>query len=358
MFRRIELHNFRSCRQVVLDDLGPLALLVGRNAAGKSNILAGIQWLAAAGTSSDVASVPNGFPQSEMSVAATIEECTYEYSIRFDVFPVSEQNRSIVSLSESLHSCRNGGPVEVVFKREGDSIELGGGETMSVARLTAGMPAILALLPDASPAKQSIRPFFSQLRNVRYYLMESESANRRLAIARSEYDDWLRHYQVIGDPGASVVLRILHLALSNDPRFDELERLLGPDGLGIVDSLEITRLSDPQPRAANGTNEDEFYLVRFQTNASHGFEELSAGTQRVVRILVSLLFDRASLTLLEHPEDGIHRGLLHKLIGLLETYSDRTQLIVSSHSPEVANRFEPEAVRLVTMNGGQTPPAD
>ncbi|MGO9115642.1 MAG: AAA family ATPase [Thermoguttaceae bacterium] len=31
---------------MVLDNLGPLTLLVGRNAAGKSNILRAISWLA------------------------------------------------------------------------------------------------------------------------------------------------------------------------------------------------------------------------------------------------------------------------------------------------------------------------
>jgi predicted ATPase len=53
--------------------------------------------------------------------------------------------------------------------------------------------------------------------------------------------------------------------------------------------------------------------------------------------------------LLEHPEDGIHRALLRKLIDLLQTYSDQTQLIVASHSSIVFNTLDPGAIRLVTM---------
>jgi predicted ATPase len=59
--------------------------------------------------------------------------------------------------------------------------------------------------------------------------------------------------------------------------------------------------------------------------------------------------------LLEHPEEGIHRGLLRKLVDLLRDYSDQTQLIVTSHSPVVFNTLDPESVRLVTMeNEGLT----
>ena len=58
--------------------------------------------------------------------------------------------------------------------------------------------------------------------------------------------------------------------------------------------------------------------------------------------------------LLEHPKDGIHRGLLRKLIDVLRNYSDQTQLIASSHSPVVFNALNPGSVRLVTMEDGET----
>ena len=58
--------------------------------------------------------------------------------------------------------------------------------------------------------------------------------------------------------------------------------------------------------------------------------------------------------LLEHPEDKIHPGLLRKLIGLLQTYSDETQVIIASHSAAVFNSLGPESLRLVTMEEGET----
>jgi predicted ATPase len=85
-----------------------------------------------------------------------------------------------------------------------------------------------------------------------------------------------------------------------------------------------------------------------------GYSDLSIGTRRTLRLLVSLLFDRSSVMLIEHPEDAIHRGLLRKLVGLLETYSDTTQVIIASHSPVVFNCLRPDQVRLVAMRGGES----
>jgi predicted ATPase len=58
--------------------------------------------------------------------------------------------------------------------------------------------------------------------------------------------------------------------------------------------------------------------------------------------------------LLEQPEDGLHIGLLHKLIPLLKSYTDHGQYIIASHSPEVLNRLMPEEIRLITMENEQT----
>ena len=69
-----------------------------------------------------------------------------------------------------------------------------------------------------------------------------------------------------------------------------------------------------------------------------------------------MIFDHSSVMLIEHPEDGIHRGLTRKLFGLLRSYSDPIQMIMSSHSDLVLNELRDEtgAVRLVLMEDGVT----
>ena len=74
----------------------------------------------------------------------------------------------------------------------------------------------------------------------------------------------------------------------------------------------------------------------------------------LIRIVVSLIYDKSSIFLIEQPEDGIHPELLHKLIPLIRSYSDKAQFIIASHSPEVLNRLEASEIRLITMNRGLT----
>ena len=75
---------------------------------------------------------------------------------------------------------------------------------------------------------------------------------------------------------------------------------------------------------------------------------------QVLYLLVALLFDRSSVMLVEQPEDGIHPGLLAKLIGLLRVNADPTQIVLTSHSPTVLSSLRPEDVRLVEMRDGST----
>jgi predicted ATPase len=84
------------------------------------------------------------------------------------------------------------------------------------------------------------------------------------------------------------------------------------------------------------------------------FENLSLGTRRVVRILVSLLFDRSSVMLIEQPEDSLHQGLTQKLIGLIRNNAGDSQLILSSHSPALLNKLNPQEIRFVSLHEGWT----
>ena len=58
--------------------------------------------------------------------------------------------------------------------------------------------------------------------------------------------------------------------------------------------------------------------------------------------------------LIEQPEDSIHPGLLRKMIDLFRCYSDHSQIIFATHSPEVLDILRPEEVLLVSANEGNT----
>jgi predicted ATPase len=105
---------------------------------------------------------------------------------------------------------------------------------------------------------------------------------------------------------------------------------------------------------------DPFYYAQFLPNdgaSERGwrrYQEISFGTRRILRIFASILIDRSSVMLIEQPEDGIHPGLLHKLMPLLEAYSEDAQFVFSSHSTAIFNRLAPDQIRLVDMQNGKT----
>ena len=71
MLKRIEIKSFRSCRDVVLDNLGATTVLVGRNAVGKTNILKAIEWVASTATSDKVEFRPGVAEHASVEVVAS-----------------------------------------------------------------------------------------------------------------------------------------------------------------------------------------------------------------------------------------------------------------------------------------------
>jgi predicted ATPase len=153
-------------------------------------------------------------------------------------------------------------------------------------------------------------------------------------------------------------MRLLDMKLTRQDQFDEVQQLLGQEGLGVIDALRIKSFG---PERTPQREEDDWYYIEFQPSLqppknprAFGFDDLSSGTQRLIAIVTSLIYDHSAVMLLEHPEEGIHPGLLRKLIGVLQSYSDQSQLIIATHSPVVLEAVEPSAVRLVTMEDGET----
>jgi AAA15 family ATPase/GTPase len=152
-------------------------------------------------------------------------------------------------------------------------------------------------------------------------------------------------------------MRLLHLWYLDKDLFEELETLIGKNGLNLVNNIVIYKSSYGQQ------NEKIFYVLEFNIdNTTVNYTQLSYGTRRVLAILLALLYDKNSTLLIEQPEDGIHTGLLHKLLPLCFEYAEvyNKQLIFTTHSSEAINLFQPENIRIVKMteNGTKVLPLD
>lgn len=83
--------------------------------------------------------------------------------------------------------------------------------------------------------------------------------------------------------------------------------------------------------------------------------QLSDGTLRIFGILLSLYQNPAPpLIVIEEPEQTVQPGVLAMLAEAFKEVSEKTQIIITTHSPQLIEHFAPENIRVVTMRDGLT----
>ena len=81
----------------------------------------------------------------------------------------------------------------------------------------------------------------------------------------------------------------------------------------------------------------------------------SDGTLRMLALLTAIYQRRRpSLLGIEEPELAIHPGVLAALADTLEEASLRTQIVITTHSPDLIDRFPIGCIRAVEFVDGET----
>jgi predicted ATPase len=84
-------------------------------------------------------------------------------------------------------------------------------------------------------------------------------------------------------------------------------------------------------------------------------DQESDGTLRVAGILTALLQEPAVPVIgIEEPELTVHPGAIPLLFDYLRQAKTRSQVVVTTHSPELLDLVEPEDVRVVERRDGET----
>lgn len=100
------------------------------------------------------------------------------------------------------------------------------------------------------------------------------------------------------------------------------------------------------------------FLIREKPDARpHYFDpvQLSDGTLRLFGIFLSLYqVPHPDFLALEEPELTIHPGLLSLLAEAFKEVSERTQLLITTHSPYFLDHFGPDLIKVVSMKEGET----
>lgn len=138
------------------------------------------------------------------------------------------------------------------------------------------------------------------------------------------------------------------------------QRKAGEEALHRV--LELMRqvlpgLEQVTVRLIGGYLVPQFLIREKPDSRPHYFDpvQLSDGTLRLFGIFLSLYqVPHPDFLAIEEPELTIHPGLLRLLAEAFKEVSERTQLLVTTHSPYFLDNFEPALIKVVAMKEGET----
>lgn len=364
----MSVRNF-GCLDKVELDLAPLNVLVGANGSGKSTLLDVIQFLGDAVRFDLVPAVERRggytrlrFRGARGPIRITIRAAVTPhardtspdvYALSFHQVPRSGKRRggdrlSILSRSEEFTFKRTkGAGRRLTIKGSKISVYDSGKETAQRQLLRAeslGLSTLPRLAPDQGGAQvEHIAKLFETFR---VYDIDVAAARRPVALDERPMRR-LAH-------DASNLSAFLHSLREAEPeRFDSLVR----DARQMVPGLQ-----DLEFRVIGGAS--EAVVLELRESWLEGTTPLSAASYGTIRALaiLALLHDPAppQLTCMEEIDHGLHPHVFDRLVGLMREASERTQLIIATHSPALVNRLRPEELVVCERNretGGVRIPA-
>lgn len=116
----------------------------------------------------------------------------------------------------------------------------------------------------------------------------------------------------------------------------------------IIDLAKYTTIQDLKldleiARELGNNNIDNLFFQFYINEKWLYWNQISDGTKRLFYILVNVYFSYSNATiLLEEPELGIHPDQLKKLMQFLKEQAKEKQIIITTHSPQVLNILSEE----------------
>ena len=341
--QKLTLRNFRSIRNETVTFANPM-FLVGRNGSGKSNFVDALAFLA------DCMTIPlqsvieqwGGLgrvchfqtPIDAPSVyfhlnyqlgADQGQEGVYAFALR-----ITPQRNFVVSLEHCSLSGVDGNPVW--FNRSEDVF------TTNIS----GIQPVLSSQALAMPllgGVQDLSVVYQSLAAMKLYRIQPEQVGGiqgQTSATTLKFD------------GSNITSALLHLSELKQGKFRRVRELLHSVVPGV---------SPLEPLFFNGQSvlrvEQDFSNSKAELEAS----AMSAGTLYALGLVVAALQEPVpTLIAIEEPELNIHPGALEAIGDILNIAAQRTQVVITTHSPDLldAKWIQPENLRVVEWEQGAT----
>lgn len=333
---RIEVSNYRSIGREVRVDLGPLTLLVGPNGSGKSNVLDALHFVR------DCMEMGLGGAINDRN---GIEACRrwnrssgghpYDVTFKLDVsLPGGFASYAFVLTGSSVAEYRVRQETAVI--RDGGEFVLQVADGKLVSAPEGLAPAVdeQSLVLPLIGGDRRFRALFQVLRNISVYSIYPNTLRRPQKYSPAK--PMARH----GENWVSI-LKDQPTETWKGDLIAALNRLTGD-----IDDIKIVRAAGYLVAQFRRT------IVRKRT-AEKWFEayQESDGTLRVAGIITALLQEPPVPVIgVEEPELTVHPGAIPLVADFLKQASRRSQVIVTTHSPELLDCVDASAVRVVSRS--------
>lgn len=328
--KRLTLKGFKSIESLVDFELRPLNVLIGANGSGKSNFVDFFRLLRAMADESlqkfvNVHGGADGFfhmgPKHTPQILAHLEFGRNGY--RFALAPTAAGQMMI----ESEHT-------------EYDGSARGRG----FGRLESALRSL----------KDETSPRYSGYPGVGHYVYSAVSSwtvyhfHDTSLLAPMRRDQSVRDTGRLRDDASNIAAFLLGLRDENRGSYDLIR-----DSVRMIAPFFDDFLLDPR-------NAGQAQLVRLewrQRSSDFPFQpyQLSDGTIRFICLATALLQPKLPATVvIDEPELGLHPFAIGLLANLIQSASQRTQVIISTQSPALLDYFEPQDVVVVNRDGGHS----
>lgn len=364
MLNKIGINNYKSLKRVEVP-LGPLTVLVGPNNAGKSNIRDCFRFL------QDLLDKREGAVSYRGGFHRIIHNGDLKERIRF-VLSGTSGIHTDVDYNYALElSGRDYTNYEITLERlfaqphlfngvrwvSGAHAKLGiNGRALLEFPNKDGQAEIFA--PDGTAlgggGQDKRSSYLSWWNDMNLYPIVGEFAQdiKNWGFNKIEPSSFKQPVQIIkqlrlsGD--GSNTASVLHLIHSEYPdAFRQIEEYL---------KIAVPELDELRTELSEGGFGHTYIAIKEKgLRDSIPSLNMSDGTLKLIALMVILLNPKPSpLICIEEPENYLHPGLMEFLAHVLKQASDKTQVLVTTHSPYLLNYLNPENVLIVTKKDGAT----
>jgi predicted ATPase len=378
--KRIRVKNFKSFKDLEVE-LGKFNVLIGANASGKSNFIRIFEFLrdivkhgldnaiSMQGGSEYLRNISIGSSEDfslevvsdqelrefiparekellEMKTYETIYKFTINFNKRGSGFKIVKD-----SLIQKGKFVRLGRPKEKTKGKE----ELGEGEIL-VSNVNGKLKVESKLPNGLTITEDYLFPRFSREENLQSkklliefplfpFIPPSEAIFGSISIY--DFDPKLpkKAVPITGKMELEENGENLAIVLKNILEDKEKERKLSNlvrDLLPFVNKLDIEKFADKSLL---------FKLEEVYAQKQHLPAPLiSDGTINITALIIALYFEKKLLTIIEEPERNIHPSLISGVVQMLKEASQKKQIIVTTHNPEMVRHTDLESILLISRD--------